>query len=111
MKQIEISRDNVIINMLADNNTSIKFKAVVDHDGWSRDRRFRNICLEKVRFIFMNKEYVMDHIWIQTRDMKDGTIYDHIGQEIEIIGSFYRYRNDITRNTCGLTVYRHRPVK
>lgn len=111
MKHIEISRDSVIVNMLAMNGTSVKFKAVVSHDGWSRDRRFRNICLEQIRFIFMNKTYVLDHVWIQQRDMKDGPIYDHIGEELEIIGSFYQYRNDITRHTCGMTIYRHRSVR
>lgn len=111
MKPIEITRDNVVVNMLADSNTSIKFRGTVDHDGWSRGKKFRNICLEKVTFMFMGKEYIMDHIWIQKRDMKDGTIYDHIGQEIEIIGSFYRYRNDVTRNACGMTIYRHRPAR
>lgn len=111
MKPIKLNKNSQFLNILAMNYTSIKATAYVGHDGWSRDKRFRNIALENITFTFMGKEYILDHIWIQRVDMKDGTIYDHLGQHIEVICNFYQYRNDTTSNKCGMTIYRHRPVK
>ena len=108
MKVTKITRNSDFINVLALNYTSINAKAHVEDYGYSKDKRFRNILLTNIEFTFMNKTYVLDHVWIQKRDMKDGDLFDHIGQDIEIICNFYQYRNDITRHACGLTVYRHR---
>lgn len=111
MKPVKINRNSDFINVLANSYTDIRATAHVTHDGWSKDRRYRNILLEDIKFSFMNKEYILDHVWIQERDMKDGVLYDHIGQEIEVIANFYQYRNDVTRHTCGMTIYRHREAR
>lgn len=111
MKAIKIKRDSQFINVLALNYTSINAKAHIEDCGYSKDKRFRNILLTNIEFTFMNKSYMLDHVWIQKRDMKDGDLFDHIGQDIEIIGCFYQYRNDITRHACGMTIYRHREAR
>lgn len=111
MKAIKIKRDSQFINVLALNYTSINAKAHVEDCGYSKDKRFRNILLTNIEFTFMNKSYVLDHVWIQKRDMKDGDLFDHISQDIEVIANFYQYRNDITRHTCGMTIYRHREAR
>ena len=108
MKSIKITRDSQFINILAKSYTSINAKAHVEDWGLSKDKKFRNILLTNISFMFMNKSYVLDHVWIQKRDMEDGDLFDYIGKDIEIIFNFYQYRNDITRHACGITVYRHR---
>ena len=112
MKTTKITRDSQVINILAMNYTSIKASAHVEDWGLSRDKRFRNILLTNITFTFMNKPYVLDHVWLQQiKDMRDGDLYDHLGQDIEVIANFYQYRNDVTRHTCGMTIYRHREAR
>ena len=112
MKAIKIKRDSQFINVLALSYTSINAKAHVEDWGLSKDKKFRNILLTDVSFMFMNKLYVLDHVWLQqAKDMRDGDLYDHLGKDIEVIASFYQYRNDVTRHTCGMTIYRHREAR
>lgn len=112
MKAIKITRNSNFVNVLALNYTSINAKAHVEDYGYSKDKRFRNILLTNIEFTFMNKTYVLDHVWLQQiKDMRDGDLYDHLGKDIEVIANFYQYRNDVTRHTCGMTIYRHREAR
>ena len=104
MKPVKISKDNIVINMLAKANTKLVVKAAISAEGWSRDSKWRNVAIENIVFSFMNKEYVLDHIWLQQRDMKKCSLYDRVGEEVKLVCKFYQYRNDSKSGKCGLEI-------
>ena len=107
MKAIKVDKDNVVINLLAEANTILKVNATVSGEGSSKDKRWRNVAIENVMFNFMNKPYVLDHIWLQERDMRDATcLYGSKGKKVELICKFYKYRNDRESKKCGIEVIR-----
>ena len=109
MKAIKIDKSNVVINLLAEANTVIKINATVSGEGSSKDKKWRNVAIENVMFNFMNKPYVLDHIWIQERDMRNATcLYNSKGKKVELICKFYKYRNDKNSNKCGIQVIKAR---
>ena len=106
MKAIKIDKDNVVINLLAEANTILKVNATVSGEGSSKDKRWRNVAIENVMFTFMNKPYVLDHIWLQERDMRNASLYGSKGKKVELICKFYKYRNDRESKKCGIEVIR-----
>ena len=105
MKAIKIDKSNVVINLLAEANTTLKINATVSGEGSSKDKRWRNVAIENVMFNFMNKSYVLDHIWLQERDMRNATcLYNAKGKNVELICKFYKYRNDRESKKCGIEV-------
>lgn len=106
MKAIKIDKDNVIINLLAEANTILKVNATVSGEGSSKDKKWRNVAIENVMFNFMNKSYVLDHIWLQERDMRNACLYNSKGKKVELICKFYKYRNDRESKKCGIEVIR-----
>ena len=105
MKAIKIDKSNVVINLLAEANTILKINATVSGEGSSKDKRWRNVAIENVMFNFMNKSYVLDHIWLQERDMRNATcLYNAKGKNVELICKFYKYRNDRESKKCGIEV-------
>ena len=105
MKAIKIDKSNVVINLLAEANTTLKINATVSGEGSSKDKKWRNVAIENVMFNFMNKSYVLDHIWLQERDMRDAIcLYNSKGKKVELICKFYKYRNDKDSNKCGIRV-------
>ena len=109
MKEIKIDKDNVVINLLAEANTILKINATVSGEGSSKDKRWRNLAIQDIQFTFMNKSYVLDHIWLQERDMRNATcLYNSKGKKVELICKFYKYRNDKNSNKCGIQVIKAR---
>ena len=109
MKAIKIDKSNVVINLLAEANTILKINATVSGEGSSKDKKWRNVAIEDVMFNVMNKSYVLDHIWLQERDMRDATcLYNSKGKKVELICKFYKYRNDKDSNKCGIQVIKAR---
>lgn len=105
MKAIKIDKSNVVINLLAEANTILKINATVSCEGSSKDKKWRNVAIENVMFNFMNKSYVLDHIWLQERDMRNATcLYNAKGKNVELICKFYKYRNDRESKKCGIEV-------
>lgn len=104
MKAIKIDKNSMIINLLAEANTTLKINATVSCEGSSRDKKWRNVAIENVIFNFMNKPYVLDHIWIQERDMRKSPLYNIEGRDVELICRFYKYRNDKESGKCGIEV-------
>ena len=105
MKAIKIDKSNVVINLLAEANTILKINATVSGEGSSKDKKWRNVAIENVMFNFMNKPYVLDHIWLQERDMRDATcLYNIKGKDVELVCRFYKYRNDKESGKCGIEV-------
>ena len=109
MKTIKIDKSNVVINLLAEANTILKINATVSGEGSSKDKRWRNLAIQDIQFTFMNKSYVLDHIWLQERDMRNATcLYNSKGKKVELICKFYKYRNDKNSNKCGIQVIKAR---
>ena len=104
MKAIKIDKDSMIINLLAEANTVIKINATVSSEGSSKDKKWRNVAIENVMFNFMNKPYVLDHIWIQERDMRKNPLYNIKGKDVELVCRFYKYRNNKESGKCGIEV-------
>ena len=109
MKAIKIDKDNVVINLLAEANTILKINATVSGEGSSKDKKWRNLAIQDIQFTFMNKSYVLDHIWLQERDMRNATcLYNSKDKKVELICKFYKYRNDKDSNKCGIQVIKAR---
>ena len=109
MKKIRINKDSMIINLLAEANTTLKINATVSGEGLSKDKKWRNLAIQDIQFTFMNKPYVLDHIWLQERDMRNATcLYNSKGKKVELICKFYKYRNDKDSNKCGIQVIKAR---
>lgn len=109
MKAIKIDKDSMIINLLAEANTILKINATVSCEGSSKDKKWRNLAIQDIQFTFMNKSYVLDHIWLQERDMRNATcLYNSKGKKVELICKFYKYRNDKDSNKCGIQVIKAR---
>ena len=107
MKEIKIDKDNVVINLLAEANTILKINATVSGEGLSKDKKWRNLAIQDIQFTFMNKPYVLDHIWLQERDMRNATcLYNSKRKNVELICKFYKYRNDRESKKCGIEVIR-----
>ena len=104
MKAIKIDKDSMIINLLAEANTILKINATVSSEGSSKDKKWRNVAIENVMFNFMNKPYMLDHIWIQERDMRKSPLYNIKGRDVELVCRFYKYRNDKESGKCGIEV-------
>ena len=85
MKAIKIDKDSMIINLLAEANTTLKINATVSGEGSSKDKKWRNVAIENVMFNFMNKPYVLDHIWIQERDMRKNPLYNIKGRDVTVV--------------------------
>lgn len=109
MKAIKIDKDNVVINLLAEANTILKVNATVSGEGLSKDKKWKNLAIQDIQLTFMNKSYVLDHIWLQERDMRNATcLYNSKGKKVELICKFYKYRNDKDSNKCGIQVIKAR---
>ena len=109
MKAIKIDKDNVVINLLAEANTILKVNATISGEGLSKDKKWKNVAIENIEFNFMNKSYVLDHIWLQERDMRNSiSLYNAKGKNVELICKFYKYRNDRESKKCGIQVIKAR---
>ena len=104
MKAIKIDKSNVVINLLAEANTTLKINATVSGEGSSKDKKWRNVAIENVMFNFMNKPYVLDHIWIQERDMRKNPLYNIKSKDLELVCRFYKSRNDKESCKCSIDV-------
>lgn len=95
-------RDSTLANVLTKTNISFSGSAKVIKK--SRKRGYCNILLKDIKFEAFNDIQCIDHVWLQERDIVPKEMYELVGKEIKITFSFYKYRDAIDRNMCGITV-------
>ncbi len=106
MKAIELKRDSMLVKTLADRRMEIKAKcqiSVIDKKEY-----YTNIAIQKVTFELNDKEYYMDHIWLQEQDYPEYMLDEGEAERFgwyEIYFEFYPYRDKITKNEYGVPMH------
>ena len=99
-----IKRDSTIVKTIAEREMLVH--ATCQISRIMRKGSYTNIALQKITFIINNKEYHMDHIWLQQRDycrhFKDMAVE---GKWYNIDFVFYQYRDRIDRNADGIMMH------
>lgn len=105
---IKIDRTHSILKYLADNNITVVGSFMLDH---YRDKHtkygnvFRTVIVKAIQFEFGGKTYEVDYCWLQDQDYPG-----HFRNEMECHELYYsefrwyRYRDDITKDKCGMSL-------
>ena len=108
MKQIRLERTDEMLKKLANYGVTLTGTATVQHirdKHTAKGNTFRTICLIDIRFVFNNKEYVLDHTWLQQQDYP--AYFRRVAKEnkeYRFDFVFYPYRHKVADNKCGITV-------
>ena len=100
----QIKRDNVLIKAMAERR--IVLQATCQVSRIDVKPNYTNIALQKITIIINNKEYHMDHIWLQGQDYPRyfGNMAAE-GEWFDLDIMFYPYRDKIDKNDCGITMH------
>lgn len=99
-----IKRDSLLVKTIADRGMVIQATCQISRIDVKPG--YTNIALQKITMIINDKEYHMDHIWLQGQDYPKyfGDMAVE-GEWFDLDIAFYPYRDKINKNEYGITMH------
>lgn len=99
-----VKRDSLLVKTMADRGITVQATCQISRIDVKPN--YTNIALQKITMIINDKEYHMDHIWLQGRDYPEylGDMAVE-GEWFDLDIVFYPYRDKINKNEYGITMH------
>ena len=115
MKEVKITRSDRLVERLAALHVRLEGEAIVSDSKPTRkgNKKYNNLLLTDIRFIFNNKIYIIEHCWLQEVDYMYTSTLDirDLNSKVNIKFDFYKYRDKITTGQHGMNIYGSKVIK